>query len=131
VLVSLLSYATIGYLHISRKEQGWRVPVVKISDRFVAQGIGQAAPWENLNGQIWLGRAKFLKRMEPLTQGKSLRNVLRPQQRPAGPTPEAITALVQNTYRTKDEKTLLQRAIERGTHDSAMQRLLESSASSC
>lgn len=35
--------------------------------------------------------------MELLTQGKSLRNVPRPQQRPAGATPEAITALVQKT----------------------------------
>ena len=133
--------------------------------RFVAQGIGQAAPWENLKGQIWLGSAKFLERMERLTQGKALRNVPRLQQRPARPTPEAIMALVQNAYRIKDEKALrtrthqaafqawvyllrraanlplqavahrsgvsasrvshIQRAIERGKPDSAMQRLLK------
>lgn len=78
--------------------------------RFVTQGIGRGAPWENLTGQIWLGDEKFLERMERLTQGKPLRDVSRAHQRPARPNVEAITELVQHAYRIKDEKTLRSRA---------------------
>ncbi len=78
-------------------------------ERFVAQGMGQASPWGNLKGQIWLGRASFLKRMERLVRGKPHANVPRGQQRPAHPTAEAVTGAVLSVYRIKDEKTLCSR----------------------
>jgi hypothetical protein len=96
--------------------------------RFVAQGLGQAAPWERLKAQIWLDRAKMLKRTKPLAQGKSLRNVPRPQQRPARVAPEATKALVQNTYRTKDEKDNASARDQTGHTGFSQERLLEFSA---
>ena len=78
--------------------------------RFVAEGIGQASPWENLKGQIWLGGEAFLKRMQRLAQGKSGMNVPRMQRRPAHPTARSVTARVLSVYRIKDEKTLCSRA---------------------
>ena len=78
--------------------------------RFVAEGIGQASPWDNLKGQIWLGGEAFLKRMERLAQGKCGMNVPHMQRRPAHPTARSVTARVLSVYRIKDEKTLCSRA---------------------
>ena len=77
--------------------------------RFVSQGVGKTSPWQELKGQIWLGDARFLKRMERLTEGKSLRAVSRAQQRPARPTERTITELVCRAYRT-DARSLRSRA---------------------
>ena len=78
-------------------------------ERFVAQGLGQGSPWDNLQGQIWLGGAAFLKRMERLAQAKPAANVPRRQRRPAHPTAAAVTAQVLSAYRIRDEKTLRSR----------------------
>jgi len=75
-------------------------------ERFAAQGLGQASPWDSLKGQIWLGSATFLKRMEKLAQAAPMANVPRRQRHPARPTVAAITAQVLSAYRIKDEKTL-------------------------
>jgi len=77
--------------------------------RFVAQGLGQASPWDDLKGQIWLGGATFLKRMQRLAQAKPAANVPRQQRRPAHLTAAAVTAQVLSAYRIKDEKTLCAR----------------------
>ena len=75
-------------------------------ERFVAQGLGEGAPWKDLKGQIWLGGAAFLKRMERLAQVKPAANVPREQRQPSRPSAAAITAQVLSTYGIKDEKTL-------------------------
>lgn len=77
--------------------------------RFVVQGMGQASPWDSLKGQIWLGGAAFLRRMERLTQGKPLANVPLRQRCPARPTVAAVTVQVLLGYRIKDETTLCSR----------------------
>jgi REP element-mobilizing transposase RayT len=77
--------------------------------RFVAEGIGRTSPWDKLKGQIWLGGAAFLKRMERLAQAKSGANVPRMQRRPARPTARAVTARVLARYRIKDERALCSR----------------------
>lgn len=84
---------------------GGRNPTVAY-ERFVAQGLGQASPWDSLKGQIWLGGAAFLKRMERLAQAVPMANVPQRQRHPAHPTATAVTAQVLSAYRIKDEKTL-------------------------
>jgi putative transposase len=78
-------------------------------ERFVREGVNRGSPWGKLTGQIWLGDAAFLKRMERLAGGKSMANVPRAQQRPTRPTPGAVTAMVLTRYRIKDEKALRSR----------------------
>jgi len=84
---------------------GGRNPVTAY-EHFVAQGVGQPSPWDRLQGQIWLGGATFLKRMERLAAAQPAPNVPRQQCRPAHPTAAAVTARVLATYRIPDEKTL-------------------------
>ena len=79
-------------------------------ERFVAQGLEQASPWSELKGQIWLGHAPFLKRMERLVQTKPAANVPRQQRRPSRPSAAALTAWVLSAYGIKDEKSLRSRA---------------------
>ncbi len=79
-------------------------------ERFVAQGLVRDAPWKHLKGQIWLGGAAFLKRMERLAQATPAANVPRQQRQPTRPSAAAITAQVLSTYGIKDEKTLRTRA---------------------
>jgi len=78
-------------------------------ERFVAQGMNRASPWEELQGQIWLGSPSFLKRMERLAQDSPAANVPRRQRRPAHPTATTVTRLVLSAYRIKDEPTLCSR----------------------
>ena len=78
-------------------------------ERFVAQGMGQVSPWENLKGQIWLGSAAFLKRMARLAQAKPMANVPRRRRPPVHPSAAAVTAQVLSAYRIKDERTLCRR----------------------
>ena len=78
-------------------------------ERFVAQGLGQASPWDNLQGQIWLGSAAFLKRMEPLAQAVPIANVPQRQRHPARPTATAVTVQVLSAYRIRNEKALRSR----------------------
>ena len=79
-------------------------------ERFVMQGKGQASPWENLRGQIWLGNASFLQRMQKLAEGEPAANVPKRQRHPARLTAAAITELVLSSYGVKNEKTLRGRA---------------------
>jgi putative transposase len=78
-------------------------------ERFVAQGIGRASPWDELRGQIWLGGSGFLQRMARLSQGKAAANVPRRQRQPARPTAATVTAQVLSEYRIKDEQALCRR----------------------
>lgn len=84
---------------------GGRNPVTAY-ERFVAQGMDQTSPWDSLKGQIWLGSAMFLKRMERLAEAQPVANVPRQQRHPAHLTAAAVTAQVLAAYRIKDEKTL-------------------------
>ncbi len=88
---------------------GGREPAAAYA-RFVAQGLGQAAPWKNLKGQIWLGDTAFLKRMQRLVQAKPAANVPRQKRQPARRSAAAVTTQVLSTYGIKDQKTLRSRA---------------------
>jgi len=66
--------------------------------RFVAEGIGRASPWAGLRGQIYLGDADFLERVErqlPPRRGKA---IPRSQFEPLRPDPAAIEAGVASAY---------------------------------
>ena len=78
--------------------------------RFVAEGIGRASPWDKLKRQIWLGGEAFLKRMERLAQAKSGANVPRMQRRVGRQTARSVTERVLARYRIKDERALCSRA---------------------
>lgn len=84
---------------------GSRIPKAAYK-RFVAQGLSQASPWEDLKGQIWLGSSTFLNSMESLAQTAPMANVPQRQRHPAHPTANAVTAQVLSAYRIKDEKAL-------------------------
>jgi putative transposase len=85
-------------------------------ERFVAEGVNQASPWNALKGQIWLGDAPFLRRMARLAHAKPAANVPRQQTQPARPSAAAVTAWVLSAFGIKDEKTLRSR-----THQEAFQ----------
>ncbi|MDP2239479.1 MAG: transposase [Burkholderiales bacterium] len=78
-------------------------------EHFVAQGLGQASPWDSLKGQIWLGGAAFLNGMESFAKAVPMANVPYRQRHPTHPTATAVTAQVLSAYRIKDEKTLCTR----------------------
>ena len=76
--------------------------------QFVSEGIGQASPWEQLRGQIWLGGEGFLDRMEKLVHGKPVSNVPKAQRRPMRLTAAQILGAVKRAYGI-DERRLLGR----------------------
>jgi hypothetical protein len=65
--------------------------------RFVQEGIGRASPWEELRGQIYLGREDFLKRMQRRLPGR-VRDIARNQLQPLRPDAPAIEARVAKAY---------------------------------
>ena len=66
--------------------------------RFVAEGAGQASPWANLSGQIYLGGEGFLKRMQRRLPAVGVKGISRSHIEPLRPTPEAIEARVGKAY---------------------------------
>lgn len=60
-------------------------------ERFVAEGMGQASPWQQLQGQVLLGSEAFVERLRPALEDKrSLREIARRQRVPTRP---ALTTL--------------------------------------
>ena len=54
---------------------------------FVAQGIGQASPWDHLRGQVLLGSEAFVERLKPgLRDKRQLKEIPRRQRFAARPT---------------------------------------------
>lgn len=66
--------------------------------RFVAQGMGLAAPWTNLAGQMYLGDDAFLARMENLAAEQPAEDVPAIQRRPLRPSHEVIVDAVAKVY---------------------------------
>ena len=65
---------------------------------FVHAGIGHSSPWSQVKGQIFLGSAAFLMRMESLIQGQRVANVPATQTRPTRLRPEEVLARVAAVY---------------------------------
>lgn len=66
--------------------------------RFVADGIGLAAPWANLAGQIYLGDDAFLARMEKFAAEQPAEDVPSVQRRPLRPSHDVIVDAVAKVY---------------------------------
>ncbi len=65
---------------------------------FVAEGIGQASPWEHVQGQVLLGSERFVERLRPgLEDKRSLKEIPRHQRFAARP---ALPNLLSTRYRT-------------------------------
>lgn len=73
---------------------------------FVAQGIGQTAPWMQLRGQIYLGGEEFLKRLQRRLPARPVKGVVRSHLRPLRPSAEAVEAAVAKAYRTLPDNVL-------------------------
>ena len=65
---------------------------------FVRDGMGQASPWAQVRGQIFLGDEAFLERMEQLVRGQRLANVPLAQTQPTRLTPQEVLARVGTVY---------------------------------
>lgn len=74
--------------------------------RFVDQGIGQASPWTQLRGQIYLGGEDFLKRLQLRLPSRPVKGIARSHLLPLRPSAEAIEATVAKAYRLPPDKIL-------------------------
>ncbi|MBI1820725.1 MAG: transposase [Nitrospirae bacterium] len=66
--------------------------------RFVKEGIRMSSPWENLRGQIWLGKEEFLKESEKQIEHYSLSEVPKEQSQPMRPQKEEVLNKICQVY---------------------------------
>jgi len=73
--------------------------------RFVAEGIGAASPWENVQGQVLLGGEAFVKRLAPgLRERQPIKEIPRKQRFAARPSlPALFGARVLSNRSSRDE----------------------------
>lgn len=72
--------------------------------RFVRAGVGAVSPWEELRGQVYLGKENFLARMAGLADGKEAEGVPRSQREPMRPDAEMVIAEVARVFRVAPEQ---------------------------
>lgn len=78
----------------------------KAYERFVAQGLEQASPWEGLSGQIYLGPEPFLKRMQKLADAKPGANLSRRHRQPLRPSVAQIVQQVAHRFGISENAVL-------------------------
>jgi len=66
--------------------------------KFVMEGVGQGAVWEDLTGQVYLGDERFLERMQDLADEKPVRGVAKAQRQPRRPKAEELLRRVALEY---------------------------------
>jgi len=66
--------------------------------QFVAAGVGTPAPWEQLHGQMWLGDAAFLARMDTMVRDQAWSDVPSAQTQPLRLTPAEVLQQVSDVY---------------------------------
>ncbi len=74
--------------------------------RFVAQGVEEASPWEQLRGQMYLGNEEFLGQMQRRLPSRPAPGIARSCLHPRRPRPEAVEAAVAKAYRLPLGKVL-------------------------
>jgi hypothetical protein len=72
----------------------------KAYERFVAEGLKQPSPWEQLQGQIYLGPDDFRDRMQKRIAGKAPHGVPRRQLDPRRPSVQAVLRAVAEVHGT-------------------------------
>jgi len=75
-------------------------------ERFVAQGVGVASPWESLSGQIFLGKGEFLRKMQKLADNQPSKDVPRTHRQPLRPSAEQVLRQVAKFYGLAPMKVL-------------------------
>ncbi len=78
----------------------------KAYERFVAQGLGIASPWESVSGQIFLGKDEFLKKMQRLADTKPSREITRAHRHPLRPSREQVLDQVAKTFGLAQKRVL-------------------------
>ncbi len=82
---------------------------------FITEGIGQHAPWEQLQGQILLGSERFVARLAPGLRDKRLLKEIPRQQRFAGrPTLDHLFSSRSRTNHTRRNETIRRAHLEHG-----------------
>jgi hypothetical protein len=66
--------------------------------RFVSEGITQESIWEHLNGQIYLGKEEFLRRMQNIVDRRAARGIAKAQRKPLTPSVDEIVNMVGSAY---------------------------------
>lgn len=75
-------------------------------ERFVAQGVGMASPWEGVTGQIFLGKEEFLKKIQKLADTRPSKDVTRAHRQPLRPSVDQVLRQVAKTYGMAQNKVL-------------------------
>ena len=82
----------------------------KAYERFVAQGLKQPSPWENLQGQIYLGSEAFRSRVQKRISGNVPRGMSRRQFAPSRPSARAVVRAVAEAYGIEPAQALQRRS---------------------
>ncbi|VAW96106.1 FIG00759408: hypothetical protein [hydrothermal vent metagenome] len=80
--------------------------------QYVQQGRGQASPWEQLRGQIYLGKEDFLLRMEKLASKQSPADVPKQQLHPTRLGKEAVLTCIGQAYSINEDEILSRTHVE-------------------
>jgi putative transposase len=75
-------------------------------ERFVAEGVRQPSPWNNLKGQIYLGSEVFRARVQKQLAGTKVAGVSRRQLDPARPSAQSVLGAVAKAHGLTPEKVL-------------------------
>ncbi|MBI3527343.1 MAG: transposase [Betaproteobacteria bacterium] len=85
---------------------GQGAPARRAYERFVAQGLKQPSPWEQLKGQIYLGSDAFHARMHKRLPGTAPKGVSRRQLNPNRPGAQTVLRAVADAYGIAPAATL-------------------------
>ena len=72
--------------------------------KFVREGRGQASPWAQVRGQIFLGGEGFLAQVEQRLRKQSVANVPRAQTHPTRLTPAEVCTRVAQAYGVREQE---------------------------
>ncbi|MEQ1880504.1 MAG: transposase [Burkholderiales bacterium] len=75
-------------------------------ERFVAEGVQQPSPWDNLKGQIYLGSEVFRARMQKQLSSSHVTGVTRRQLDPARPSAQTVLGAVAKAHGLAPDKVL-------------------------
>ncbi len=81
-------------------------PVIHAYCQFVHDGVEAQSPWDRLEGQIWLGSARFRERLAALIPTQSPDHVPACQVRPGRPRADDIITAVSEAYAIPAESVL-------------------------
>ncbi|TLS77970.1 transposase [Mariprofundus erugo] len=78
-------------------------------ERFVAEGMESVSPWDEVQGQIWLGNGEFREEMQKRVPQSGVANVPKSQLQPLRPDASSVLHMVA-TFCACDEHDILSRS---------------------